>query len=153
MRVCQFRHAGLVDKKVVSIAPCSFSGIPWYFWVVKRNDTGSKHAMRVVSEFDSRKRKIRRLWKRRRWGAARLPFLPAIQTLDDRSFISPTARVDDTRQASPKLLEKLTPTHRKLSSRSSLHSESLPQSRYSPWPWAAPTPGAKKTRSSPRALK
>ena len=106
MRVCQFRHAGLVDNKVVS-------GIPWHFCVVKRNDTGSKHAMRFVSEFDGRKRKNRGLWKRRRWDAARLPFPTAIRAVDERSFISPTARVDETRQTSPNLLETPTPTHRK----------------------------------------
>jgi hypothetical protein len=41
--------------------------------------------MRFVSEFDSRERNTRGLWKRRRWDAARLPFLAAIRAVDERS--------------------------------------------------------------------
>ena len=69
--------------------------------------------MRFVSEFDSRERKTRGLWKRRRWDAARLPFLPAIRRVDERSCVSPSVRVDERRQTSPNFLETPTPTPRK----------------------------------------
>jgi hypothetical protein len=45
--------------------------------------------MRFVSESDSRELKTRGVWKRRRWDAARLPFLPAIRRVAERPLFRP----------------------------------------------------------------
>jgi hypothetical protein len=47
--------------------------------------------MRFVSESDSRELKTRGLWKRRRWDAALLPFLPAIRRVDSVLYLAQRA--------------------------------------------------------------
>ena len=66
MRVCQFRHAGFVENQWINIS----RSLLLLLYAMRRGNTAASgkraknHAVRFVAVFDSRKRKVRGLWRR-----------------------------------------------------------------------------------------
>ena len=141
MRVCQFRHAGFVDNQRLSILDLDFV---LRYAMQRNNTTGSNtsHAPRFVAVFDSRKRKIRGLWKRgTRYYAQMRMDIGADQTkpkripLDAKTLDEAIAELEKTRtenRAGKLALPKRQPTFAEFADEylgSAIHAQKRPSTR------------------------